>query len=290
MNSKLKAKIRNYPRIHKSVRKIITFPAYVKTEASYIFTDIRELPNRDELIPPMRMRNLVGRAEDFKLIGQTYLRALIEFGELKPNERVLDVGCGIGRVAGPLTKYLNEQGSYEGFDIVPKEIKWAKKTFESRFPNFHFQLADVYNKCYNPKGKFKASEYKFPFESESFDFVFLTSVFSHILKEDMENYFTEITRVLKPKGRCLISFCLLNTHSLEMIEKKKATANFQYEINGYRTIDREIPESAVAYDEKIIRALFDKNKLSIIEPIHFGGWSERKPSPLSLQDIIVAVK
>ncbi len=75
-----------------------------------------------------------------------------------------------------------------------------------------------------------------------------------------------------------------------MIEQKKATANFQYEINGYRTIDIEVPESAVAYDEKIIRALFDKNKLSIIEPIHFGGWSERKPSPLSLQDIIVAVK
>jgi len=238
------------------------------------------------------MRKLVGCAEDFKLVGQTYLRFLIELGGLKPIERVLDVGCGVGRVAGPLATYLNEQGSYEGFDIVPKEIKWDKKTFESRLPNFHFQLADIYNKCYNLEGKFKASKYKFPFESESFDFVFLTSVFTHMLKEDMENYFTEITRVLKPKGRCLISFFLLNTHSLEMIDKKKALFNFQYEINGYRTIDRESPENAVAYDEKTTRALFNKNKLSIIEPIHFGGWSEGKPSSLSsaLQDIIVAVK
>lgn len=275
-------------------RKLVSLIARIRVEALYLFADIREVISnqRDALTPPMRLRGLGGRVEDFKPVGQRYLRCLLELGQLKPNEDVLDVGCGVGRVAGPLARYLNEQGSYEGFDIIPKAIKWDKQNIERRFPNFHFQLADVYNKHYNPKGKAQPSEYKFPFEKEYFDFVFLTSVFTHMLKEDMENYFTEIERVLKPKGRCLISFFVLNTYSIEMIAAKKSIFNFQYEITGYRTVDRETPEIAVAYPEKTIRELFAKNKLSIIEPIHFGWWSKGKQRspPSTLQDIVVAIK
>lgn len=260
---------------------------------SYTLEDIRELPKKEnKLVSPMRMRGLVGEAQDFKLVGQTYLECLIDLGKLQPNERVLDVGCGVGRVAGPLSTYLSEQGSYEGFDIVPKEIKWDKKTFEPKLPNFHFQLADIFNSFYNPKGIIKATEYKFPFQDENFDLVFLTSVFTHMLKEDVEHYFTEITRVLKPKGRCLISCFLLNPKSLEMIKKNIAMFNFQYEVNGGLTTNKETPESTVAYYETTMRSMFTQNRLNIIEPIRFGGWSQGKPSAPSaaLQDIIVAVK
>lgn len=287
MYSKLKSQIKKHPRILKIARK-------VKAEAFYIFANIREyvLKQRNELTPPMKMRALAGRSEDFRDVGESYLQCLIDLGGLKPNQKVLDVGCGVGRVAGPLTNYLSKKGKYEGLDIISKAIEWDKKTFEPRFPNFHFQLADVYNKAYNPKGTFKASNYRFPFENESFDFVFLTSVFTHMLKNDMENYFSEIGRVLKPKGRCLISFFILNKHSIELIETKKSVFNFQYKINGYRTIDAEVPEEAVAYDEKTVRQLFAKNKLSIIEPIHFGYWSQGKPNPSlsTLQDLIIAIK
>jgi ubiquinone/menaquinone biosynthesis C-methylase UbiE len=112
-----------------------------------------------------------------------------------------------------------------------------------------------------------------------------------MLKEDVENYFSEIARVLKPKGRCAISCFLLNKYSLEMIEAKKSVFNFQYVIDGGRTVNCEVPESAVAYDEETMRGLFAKNKLSIIEPIHFGWWSNGKPTSSStLQDMIVAIK
>ncbi|MBD0361051.1 MAG: class I SAM-dependent methyltransferase, partial [Nitrososphaeraceae archaeon] len=139
------------------------------------------------VIPPKRMTSLVGDG-DFEEIGRDLLHSLIEIAGLKPNERVLDVGCGIGRVAIPLTYYMKGNGCYEGFDIVPHEIKWCKKNITSRYSNFHFQLADIYNGVYNPAGKYKASNYKFPYKDESFDFVFLTSVFTHMLTEDMENY------------------------------------------------------------------------------------------------------
>ncbi len=156
------------------------------------------LGRRDELTPPKGI-NFAG-AGDFKEIGGEFLQYFIELGELKPNGKVLDVGCGIGRMAVPLTNYLTDGGTYEGFDIVADGINWCRKEISPKYPNFHFQSADIYNKEYNPKGKYKASEYKFPYGDESFDFVFLTSVFTHTLPNDMENYFSEIARVLKRGG------------------------------------------------------------------------------------------
>lgn len=64
---------------------------------------------------------------------------------------MLDVGSGIGRMARPLTKFLTS-GSYVGIDIVPRGIEWCQRHITSRYPNFTFQHADVYNKEYNPTG------------------------------------------------------------------------------------------------------------------------------------------
>lgn len=288
----LKQKAEDWVRRHERIRKVAGKIIQVIRFPYYAFTDLRERfsSERDELVPPMRMRHLVGDEKEYKEVGEEYLKIFTELCELKPNERVLDVGCGVGRMARPLARYLNEAGSsYEGFDIVAKEIKWDKRAFESRFPNFRFQLADIYNKEFNPKGKFKAAEYKFPFESGFFDFVFLTSVFTHMLKEDMENYFGEIARVLKPRGRCLISCFLLNPDSLKQIGTKESHMDFQYEIDGDRTVDEEKPEIAIAYKEETMRELCDENKLKIVEPIHYGWWCKRE-SPLTFQDVIVAMK
>lgn len=245
------------------------------------------LGRRDELTPPRRIRRFVGDG-DFRKIGEEFLQYFIELGRLKPNERVLDVGCGIGRMAVPLTRYLDKRGSYEGFDIVADGINWCRKKITPKYPNFHFQLVDIHN-IYNPKGKRNASEYKFPYENESFDFIFLTSVFTHMLPQGMENYFSEIARILKKDGRCLITFFLLNTESLKLIDAKLSLLNFKYKFEGYRTIDKSAPESAISYDERFIRVLYKKYGLNIVGPIHYGLWCGRKKF-LSYQDIVIAVK
>ncbi len=245
------------------------------------------LGRRDALTPPKRMI-FVGDG-DFKKIGEEFLRHFIELGGLNPNERVLDVGCGIGRMAVPLTRYLDKRGSYEGFDIVAEGINWCRKNITSKYPNFQFQLADAFNKDYNPSGRYKACEYKFPYENESFDFVFLISVFTHMLPKDIENYLGEISRVLKRNGRCLISFFLLNKESLQLINDKKSTRDFKYECEGFRTIDTHIPELAVSYDEAFIFSLYEKYGLKIKQPIRYGSWCGRS-NFLGYQDIIIASK
>jgi len=246
------------------------------------------LGRRDELVPPKR-KLFVGGQEDFKSIGEEFLRYFRELGGLKPNERVLDVGCGIGRMAVPLTTYLDERGSYEGFDIVADGIDWCRKKITPKYPNFHFQLADVFNKKYNPNGKYPASEYHFPYENESFDFSFLTSVFTHMLPQDMEHYLYETARALKRNGRCLITFFLLNRESLGHMHCGRSIYDFKHEGREFRTIDETTPESAVAYDEKFIRGVYGEFGLAIAEPIHFGSWCGRGKY-LSFQDVILAVK
>src|SRR5208283_4898961 len=127
-------------------------------------------------------------------------RQLIEPGGLKADDHVLDVGCGIGRVAIPLIRFLNEKGRYEGFDIVPAGIDWCEDKISQRYTNFNFQLCNVYNKVYHPSGWLHADEYTFPHADESFDFVFLSSVFTHVLPAGLENYLSEISRVMKTGG------------------------------------------------------------------------------------------
>ena len=241
---------------------------------------------RDPLLPPNWLHS-VGDW-DFKEVGEEFFQYFVNPGGLEPEQRVLDVGSGTGRMALPLTGYL-EDGSYDGIDIVAASVKWCRKTYSRRYPNFHFHFSDIYNKEYNPKGKVKASEYKFPFESESFDFVFLTSVFTHMLPRDMENYLSEIARVLKNGGRCLITYFLLNAESLKLIEEKASFHNFKYELQGCRVERDDVPEAAVAYNEKAIRSLYQKYALNISEPVYYGKWCGRE-NGLSWQDMIVAAK
>lgn len=244
---------------------------------------------RDRLTPP-GWRNFVGGG-DFKVIGNEFFRYFVEIGGLKPHEKILEVGCGIGRMAVPLMGYLKKEkgGSYEGFDIVDHGIDWCQKKITRTAPHFHFQLADIYNYGYNPCGKYPADKYQFPYENESFDFVFLTSVFTHMLPSAVENYFFEINRVLKPRGRCFITYFLLNRESMELINTQSSAIDFKFKVNGYRIKDPDIPEAAVAYDEKYIRELYQKNNLYITPPIHYGSWCSRKNS-LSYQDIVLAIK
>jgi cyclopropane fatty-acyl-phospholipid synthase-like methyltransferase len=69
----------------------------------------------DTLIPPVEMLFEGTRTqEQFKRAGENFLREfVIRRARLQPNQRVLDIGSGIGAKARPLTAYLNFQGGYD---------------------------------------------------------------------------------------------------------------------------------------------------------------------------------
>jgi len=259
----------------------------IQTTANRLGYEIYKLP---PLVPPAHLRAQVGpfsNAYYYQVVAEEFMKYFKNICSLKPNESVLDVGCGCGQMAAALTGYLDKSAVYEGFDIVNTMIDWCEKNISAKYPNFHFELADVFNGRYNPNGRYTAATYKFPYKDQSFDFIFLKSVFTHMLPEDLENYLSEIARVMKSGGRCLISYFLLNTESLESIDAKTSTLDFKYVFGIYRTINEAALEEAVAYNEEYVRNLYDKFGLHIIEPVYYGSWCSRR-NFLSYQDIVIA--
>jgi SAM-dependent methyltransferase len=238
-----------------------------------------------ELRPPADLHNVGGG--DFDEIGQQFLGLFKELCGLQPHEHVLDVGCGIGRIALPLTKYLSPEARYEGFDIVRDAVEWCGENITSAYPNFRFNFADIFNGSYNPNGKIPASEYTFPYGEAEFDFVYLTSVFTHMLPDDVKNYLSEVSRVLKSGARCLITVCLLNEESLALQAAGKARVNFIHDFGVYRSTARAKPEVVLAYDEDFIFDLYSRSLLRVRLPVHYGAWAGREGGRTN-QDVIIA--
>lgn len=241
---------------------------------------------RSELPRPPRSLSFVGGG-DFEETGREFLGHFVELGGLSPQDRVLDVGCGIGRMALPLTGYLQEGGSYAGFDVGREMVGWCQRNITRRWPAFEFSWAPVYNAKYNPFGNISASEFRFPYPDDSFDFAFATSLFTHLEWPETRHYLVEIARVLRPGGTCLLTFFLLTADSRREVEAGHAQLRFTHPIEGGMTTTPGLPEEAVAFDVDALLALLSEVGLRPREPFHPGSWANT-PDATSLQDIVIA--
>ena len=246
----------------------------------YATQDILKGPQM-ERVPPRRETFIGGG--DFVSVGENFFITLKRHG-LTPEMNVLDVGCGQGRMARPMIGFF-ESGRYRGFDIVQSGIEWCQKEYVG-LDHFEFSHADVFNERYNPSGRVAAKDFKFPYADDSFDRIFLTSVFTHMFADDIANYLSEISRVLRPGGQSLITWFLLDEISRK---SQHRVLNFKYEIDPVsRTTVKSNPEAAIAFDIDYVKSLYERSGLSVID-IEPGTWS-RPDSPYNLQDLVIAGK
>jgi len=197
---------------------------------------------------------------------------------------VLDVGCGQGRMARPLVGFLSGNGSYDGFDIVKPGIEWCQDHYKD-VPNFTFRHANIINARYNAGGDVAAKDYVFPYPDNSFDRVFLTSVFTHMFKEDVANYLSEIQRVLKPGGRSVITWFIMREAAFDANAPDLDFAHVYDEVTW--TTLKSNPEAALAFDKTFILKLYESCGLAN-PTIHEGHWATK--GGRSYQDMIIADK
>ena len=122
--------------------------------------------------------------DEFHTRGKDSTVEIANLAQLQPHHNVLDVGCGLGGSA----RYIAEKYGCNviGIDLTEQYIDVANKLTDL------VKLSD--------KVSFKqASALDIPFESDNFDVVWTEHTQMNIA--DKEGFYSEISRVLKPKGR-----------------------------------------------------------------------------------------
>lgn len=239
--------------------------------------------NRFLPVPPSE-KNFVGDG-DFLAVGIEFLKWFVGFGELAPQERVLDIGCGIGRMALPLTQYLRS-GTYDGVDVAAEGVAWCAEHITPHYDNFRFQRLDLAHPLYNPTGTRRTKDVRLPFEDGAFDFIFLTSVLTHLTADETRAYAREVKRLLAPGGRCFMTAFMLNGPARQGLTEGRGILPFDGaspEAEIYAYVDN--PTAAVAFDEDFLLSIFLASGLRRTRRPIYGRWSGRLTPGNSFQDI-----
>jgi ubiquinone/menaquinone biosynthesis C-methylase UbiE len=241
---------------------------------------------RKELVPPKGLI-YTGRKE-FEEIGDRMFQLFVKDYKLEPDYKILDVGCGIGRLARPFVKFLNSHGAYYGFDVVETGIKWCKKAY-SEIPKFHFEYVSLHNDLYNVSTSERPSAYSFSYANDSFDFAMVISVFTHMQEEDVQSYLNEIRRVLKPDRYCFCTFFII-TAEVEHLLSENVNVLFKYNHGNFFLHDENVRDANIAYRDS---ALQNMVKAAGLEIVHFfpGWWpGYKKSGHIDYQDVVVLKK
>ncbi len=90
--------------------------------------------------------------------------------------------------------------------------------------------------------------------------------------------------MLRPGGRLLATFFLLDRASRAALRAGRTTIPFPTddEEAEMAVADPDLPEEAVAFDERWVRARLD------VRSVHPGAWRGERAGAVSYQDIVVA--
>lgn len=218
-------------------------------------------------------------------IGRQFLGFFVDYAALLPHHRVLEIGCGTGRIAQPLAGFL-EEGTYVGIDVNRYFVDWC--TANIKPPNCTFLHVDYANDEFNPGGSLDAAD-PLPFTNGSFHFICAVALFNHLRPASVLHYIGEIARLLAPRGWFFGTFLLANPHAEDALARGFASCSFELREPDAWYGYAARPLFTVAHDEQVIRRACIQHGLMIKEPIRYGQWCGSL-NAITGHDVVIARK
>ena len=249
--------------------------------------DLESLPERlrdpERRKEPWETIHHVG--SNYRSTGQHAVELLRAHADLDPCDRVLDIGCGNGRVTRPLVEALSTQAGYVGFDVSRAAIRYCRRRFGKERPDFEFHHLDIRNGVYNPGGSVAETQTRFPCADGAITLAFAVSVFTHLPLETIRRYLQETRRVLAPGGRAAFTAFVLTPETRDWIAQGRSPLPFKGWREGAMAVDPHWPENAVAYDEPVLREAVEAAGLTL-DRVLVGTW---RPAPTygGSQDMLI---
>ncbi len=183
----------------------------------------------------------------FNASDMEQLDTMLNYLQLHPDNLVLDMGCGLGKVA----EYIAEQTGAKvvGIDFSEASINWAKEHLQARNENLDFQLQN-FNRLDFPPSTFDA----------------IISIDTFYFVEDFDVMLKKLKQVLKPGGQMGIFFAQIISENdpkelLEAENTKLAKAltqnNFEYKVIDFTENIKNLWHRELAAAEEL-KEMFEK--------------------------------
>jgi len=237
-------------------------------------------------LPPLNLRKITAAPElqEFLWTGLVDLERIMTLYEeaagtsAEKHLKILDFGCGCGRMSRFLNNYSSTNSIY-ACDVNPDHIKWCQKNL--------IGVQYSQNNVLPP----------LPYHDQMFDLVYSLSVFTHLSESTSIEWLTEMRRILKSDGVLIITihgqaalqiirdsiqhqamFTLDQEQVIETINKFKEK---QFIFYNYDRSTLDIAKAGEDYGNTFIYPEYIKNKwgklgFTILDIISGGlrGWQD----------------
>ncbi|HXZ94580.1 MAG TPA: class I SAM-dependent methyltransferase [Dehalococcoidia bacterium] len=230
---------------------------------------------------------------------QGFFAALIKCFSQNESLKIIDFGCGHGKLAPISVFFTHPQGEYLGVDINGSYINYCNRKY-AQLPRVKFHVSNDYNPLYSPKQQSagagsRAYGEDWPVAADSVDVLIAVSIFTHLQETDAFGYVNKIYTILKPNA-----LAMLTCHIVEEPRKQPGfifnynpflVSLFRFATplptsNNWFTSNPALPESGIAINMAGLNSLIQgKFKIELI--MRGSATGGQDPFP---QDVVVLRK
>ena len=230
---------------------------------------------------------VVPGSDIYNRIGDQFVEMLRSLADMRPEDRLLDVGCGFGRIARALASSCACR-QYLGLDVVQYAVAYCRDRISYVNGAFQFRWIDVANPMYHPGGSVPADECVWPVDDASFERCLAASLFTHLRPDHVRRYLAEAFRVLIPGGTFMSSWFLETPESIPALRAQRHNPWVQTD-QGYWVSQPKMHEAAIAHQLESVREWCAAAGFEVVS-VNDGKWA-KPSSPLACgQDVVVLRK